>query len=482
MQQSTEVDPGVLGQAVAAHQAGQLESAMQGYRRVLASDPGHVHANANLALILHQQGDLEGARRHLEAALDTDPTETALLNNLGAVHLAAGRDAAAESCFRRVLALKPDQADALSNLGEALVRQGRSDAGLAQFREALRVQPDHVNARAALGQALWGAGQCDEGYRELARASALAPFHAPIDTLLQNIQTAGTRAMGWHFPMLNDTRRNQVYRAAIERQVRPGMLVLEIGAGAGLLAMIAARAGAEVVSFEVLPDLAAMAREIVAANGLSERITIVDKFSFLGQVGVDLPRPADLLVCEIFDAGLIGEEVLRSIGHARRSLLAPGAAVLPRGARLYGQLIECERLVHRQRVGEVEGFDLSAFNRFAPRRMLVEEMRHIPYRPLGPAVELFRFDFQGEPALSGRSRQQFRASESGAAVGFMLWFELDLGAGDSGPLRYSSAPGEAGGHWGQRMQLLERLRPVQAGEMLTLDAEYLRSAVFVDLV
>jgi tetratricopeptide (TPR) repeat protein len=471
----------VLQAAYQAQQAGQWARAEAGYRHALAHDPDHFHANVNLALILHGRGAYDEAERLLETAQRIDPTEPAVLNNLGAVYLARGRLEQAETAFRRILALKPEHVDASSNLGEALVRQGRIDEGLERFRAALRIDPNHVNARAGLGQALWRAGECDLAYRETARAAALAPFHAPLDNLLQNMQTAGTRAIGWHFPMLNDARRNAVYRKAIERHVKPGMLVLEIGCGAGLLSMLAARAGAQVVTFEVMPDLAAVAREIVAANGLAERIAVVEKFSFLGQVGVDLPRPADLLVTEIFDAALLGEEVLRSVRHAREALLQPDARVVPGGARLYAQLVESERLGQRMRVDEVEGFDMSIFNRFAPRRMLVEDMRIVPHRTLSEPIELFRFDFDGRIELAGQAHQTVEITADGQAAGFMIWFELEMdGLGKGGP-SYGSAPSDGSSHWSQRLQLLERLRPVRAGESLRVEAEFLRSAIFVDV-
>jgi type III protein arginine methyltransferase len=75
----------------------------------------------------------------------------------------------------------------------------------------------------------------------------------------------------WHFAMMNDVPRNSAYEEAI-RRVAPGRSVLDIGTGAGLLAMMAARAGAKwVVSCEQTPWIAAKAREVVAANGVGDR-------------------------------------------------------------------------------------------------------------------------------------------------------------------------------------------------------------------
>ena len=94
--------------------------------------------------------------------------------------------------------------------------------------------------------------------------------------------------------MVRDEARNAAYDAALRRAVTPGMRVLEIGTGSGLLAMMAARAGARhVYTCEVVPQIAQAAREIVARNGYAERITVLDKHS--NAIAPDeIGGPADL--------------------------------------------------------------------------------------------------------------------------------------------------------------------------------------------
>ena len=136
----------------------------------------------------------------------------------------------------------------------------------------------------------------------------------------------------FHVRMLRDGLRNAAYRAAIERFAR-GRVVLDIGTGSGLLAMMAARAGAaHVYACEASPLLAASARAVIVANGLTGRITLFDRHSTALERVRDLGGGVDLVVSEVFCHTLIGEGVLGSLAHARAELAASGALFLPERA------------------------------------------------------------------------------------------------------------------------------------------------------
>src|SRR3954462_7411765 len=84
----------------------------------------------------------------------------------------------------------------------------------------------------------------------------------------------------WHFPMLNDGERNDAFATGLERAITAGDIVLDIGSGTGLLAMLAVQAGAgHVYTCEADPVLAEIARQVVATNGLSDRITVLTAMS-----------------------------------------------------------------------------------------------------------------------------------------------------------------------------------------------------------
>ena len=100
---------------------------------------------------------------------------------------------------------------------------------------------------------------------------------------------------------MNDDERNDAYLAALQSAITKDTHVLEIGTGSGLLSMMAARSGAEkVTTCEASPIIATTAKKIIATNGMAGTINVIAKKSNNVEVGVDLPRPADLLVSEIF--------------------------------------------------------------------------------------------------------------------------------------------------------------------------------------
>src|SRR6476469_5093262 len=78
----------------------------------------------------------------------------------------------------------------------------------------------------------------------------------------------------YHTNMLTDAHRMDSFATAIAAVVRPGMRVLDPGAGTGVLSFFAARAGAEVIAVEREPGVLAAARAALDSN-LADRVTLV---------------------------------------------------------------------------------------------------------------------------------------------------------------------------------------------------------------
>jgi len=316
--------------------------------------------------------------------------------------------------------------------------------------------------------------------RELARVAALIErlLDEPDVTLPGEPASAPTGAHHealrelvprWHFAMLNDLSRNSLFEEAIKHAVRRGGHVLDIGSGSALLAMIAARYGADLVtSCEIVRPIAQAAARIVADNGLADAITVVNKSSDQLVVGGELPERADLIVTEIVDCGLVGEGILPSLRHARAHLLKPGGTIIPKGARVLAAPVDSAYLWQLNRVGYACGFDVSHFNEFASRRYFPILLHAWPYRLLTTPVEVLSFDFAKDPLAPGNKVVEVPIEESGTCHGIAFWFELFLD--DKRVL--TNEPNNRTGHWDQAFQCLPKPLAVRAGTTVQLSVAH----------
>lgn len=280
----------------------------------------------------------------------------------------------------------------------------------------------------------------------------------------------------WHFPLVHDELRNQAYAEALERFVKPGMTVLEIGTGTGLLAMLAARAGAKhVYTCEAEPPVAEAARAVIAHNGLADRITVIAKNATELRIGTDLPERADLFVAEIVDNGLLGEGVLSLTEHARAHLLKDEAVLLPHTISAVGMLVSGAGYRKSYRMGEVMGFDLSPFNRFSPPTVgTVTGGGRAD--ALSGCCELLRLDLtRDHPKMREAQTVTLTADRDGIADGVLRWLRLDFGGG----ICFENRPPQESA-WFPQLHLFREPRPVvRQGEPVALSVQHDRKRVFI---
>jgi SAM-dependent methyltransferase len=204
-----------------------------------------------------------------------------------------------------------------------------------------------------------------------------------------------------------------------------GGRVLEIGAGTGLFALMAARAGAdEVISCERRPAVARGAKSVVAHNGFSDKIRVVNKASTELKIGVDLNGPADVLVWDNLANNLMGVGALGAIEDAMRRLVKPGGQVIPARCAIRAALAEDGKLDTR-RLGRIDGFDLSPFNALArPVYTINTASPELAVR--SAETTLFDFDFSGGgPFPAGRASSRV-VGTGGPANGVVQWLEFGL--------------------------------------------------------
>lgn len=329
---------------------------------------------------------------------------------------------------------------------------------------------DHPARLQQMGLDLVRSGQGEQALALARQALAARPGDPLIASLAARIQYY--KVPSYHYAMLRDGSRNAAYRQAIEA-LAPGRIVLDIGTGSGLLAMLAARSGAaHVHACEASPILAATAREIISANGLADRITVHACHSSRLDRVRDLGGGAELVVSEILAHDLLGEQVLTSLAHARAELTAPGAVFLPEKASIRVAL--ADEPEGFKPLGEVEGFDLSLFNRHVKKAMVARD--HVPGFALrsGPA-DLLNFDFAGDLAMEGHA--SFTLTSSGGRVtGIAQWLHVELGGGAI----YENPPGtNREGHWRAGYYPFAAPRETRSGEAIDVDGWHSEDSIAI---
>jgi PRMT5 arginine-N-methyltransferase/ribosomal protein L11 methyltransferase PrmA len=269
--------------------------------------------------------------------------------------------------------------------------------------------------------------------------------------------------------MINDTERNHAYDQALRAAVRPGDLVLEIGTGSGLVAMMAARAGADrVVTCEVLPILAEVAQETVARNGLGDRITVIGKKSTQLDIGMDLPGKADVFVSELVNIGMLAPNMLQVLSHARHHLVKPDARIIPAAARVYGALLDCPELARINPLQEIDGFDMGAFDRFRSPGYAQIDLMADPHRLLSAPFVALDFDFTRDMPMRDSQRLQIKVHETGIVHGIAFWFDLQM---DENTVYRSSSVARTN-HWKQAAEFFRAPISVAAGDELAIEVGY----------
>lgn len=264
--------------------------------------------------------------------------------------------------------------------------------------------------------------------------------------------------------MLQDEVRTKAFRDAIlgNRDLFEGKIVLDVGAGTGILSLFAARAGAKRVFAIERSDMAAIARQIVADSGLSAVVEVIH--GLVEEVKLPVPQ-VDIIISEWIGTFLIHESMLDSVLFARDKWLAPDGLLLPDSASLYIAGVEDQGSDH-DAWADFYGFNFSALGTAA--------------RQVGAQQCVFRNSLATEPAVAldldlysmTVSEQEFaarlslscRGGEAHEMHAVVSWFNLSFfnisrgcaACGRATPSVLTTHPDATCTHWQQTLFSLPR--------------------------
>jgi protein arginine N-methyltransferase 1 len=233
--------------------------------------------------------------------------------------------------------------------------------------------------------------------------------------------------------MIEDSIRMDSYAAALRGSVFPGCIVLDIGTGPGIMAMLACQFGAGRVYALEPDDAIHVARAVATANGLGDRIEFIQNMS----TAIELPERANVIVSDLRSVLPLFQQHIPSIIDARQRHLAPGGQLIPRRDVLWVAPVEAPaRYARHMGPWRANAFalDMEAARRFVSNTW--RKARAEPGELLCKPAEWAVLDYRTIERADVHGAVEVAFERSGTMHGFHVWFDAVLTDG----VHFSNSP------------------------------------------
>jgi type I protein arginine methyltransferase len=234
--------------------------------------------------------------------------------------------------------------------------------------------------------------------------------------------------------MIADAPRMDAYARALREAVRPGSVVVDIGTGTGIMALLACKYGARKVYAIEMSNAIQFARETAKANGFADRIVFFQERS----TDVSLPERADVMVSDLRGILPLYRSHIPDLIDARRRFLAPGGILIPRADTIWLALAAAPNVYHQYLKPWTEspyGLDMRAgarciLNTWWRRRLSPENLVTEPR-------QWARLDYAAIESPHIQNLVRWNLERPCTSQGFCLWFDAELSQSEG----FSNAPG-----------------------------------------
>lgn len=236
--------------------------------------------------------------------------------------------------------------------------------------------------------------------------------------------------------MLADAPRMDAYAAALRHVVSHDSVVMDLGCGPGVFALLACKLGARRVYAVEPNNVVGLAREAAAANGFDDRIEFFEKLS----TEITLPEPATIIVSDLRGVLPFFQQHIPSVIDARARLLARGGVLIPRRDVLWAAVVEAPEQ-YAERISPWQNqfdLDLSTATRFITNTWRKSHIKAEQF--LAEPVCWSTIDYHEVDSADAQAEISWRAVRNGTAHGFAVWFDSELGD-DVGFSNHPAAPG-----------------------------------------
>jgi protein arginine N-methyltransferase 1 len=267
-----------------------------------------------------------------------------------------------------------------------------------------------------------------------------------------------------HDRMLADQVRVGAYKAAVEKHLEPGQVVVDVGTGTGVLGFLAAQRVARVHAVEHGPIIEA-AEAVARDNGL-DNVT----FHRAHSSKLELPEKADAIIHEQIGEAAYDERVVENLADLRDRLLKPGGRIYPGRLDMYVEPVQLREDLRAPFVWQqtINGIDFRRLRAFATptHQYLFKAFRPFPFghflcEPEAvTSIDLETASPGDMPTAISYERPVAKAGElDGYCVYFTAYFDDELS--------FTSSPESLGTSWGNILMRVES-QPVEVGDTIRL--------------
>jgi type I protein arginine methyltransferase len=235
--------------------------------------------------------------------------------------------------------------------------------------------------------------------------------------------------------MIADRIRIEAFKQALQGAIHPGAVVMDIGTGPGILAVLACQLGASRVYAIEGSDVIQVGQEIAAANHCADKIVFFEDIS----TKVTIPELVDVIVSDLRGVLPLFGAHIPSIVDARRRFLRPGGTLIPRKDKIWAAIVEAPETYGRFTnpwARNILGQDLKAglqkiLNSFRNASVKPEQLLTVPQ--LWTTLDYYTVE---NPDV--RNTLHWSVQRDGVGHGIFVWFDMELA--DS--VSFSNAPGK----------------------------------------
>lgn len=279
--------------------------------------------------------------------------------------------------------------------------------------------------------------------------------------------------------MLKDKRRNMAYYKALHDNPSDivDKVVLDVGTGTGILAIMAVKAGAKKVYAVEISDMHKCANELIKGNNVSDKIKLIN-----GNIReIELPEKVDVIISEWMGTILINEGMLDDIVYARNKFLKEGGKIFPTQCNiciaLLGKNTYTDDYTKFWDQQDYFGVDFSSLKQHTIDNFVdTEHMINYKVDPKHIASNVYKYGIDLTTVSEEDLKQinvkfELIANQDVDASGLSCWFDAIFN-GTNKKIKFSTSPFKPLTHWGQSIWSFKNEIKVKRNDKINVEIKF----------